>query len=108
MPYTDITNRQTKDLTPQIHTQTFWGENMLAGMVLLDPNAYLAEHSHPHEQITFIIEGELNFDLNGEKRKLHAGDLVIIPGSMRHSGLAGPQGARLLDVFSPCREDMKY
>ncbi len=108
MPYTDIANRATKDLTPQIHTRTFWGENMLAGVVLLDANAILTEHSHPHEQITYVIEGELNFDLDGEKRTLHAGDLVVIPGGMRHSGWVGPQPTRVLDVFSPCREDMKY
>jgi quercetin dioxygenase-like cupin family protein len=108
MPYVDVANRAKKDLTPQIHTRTFWGEAMLAGVVDLDANAVLPEHSHPHEQITYLVRGELHFDLAGEKRTLRAGDLVVIPGGVPHSATVGPEPAQAVDVFSPAREDMKY
>lgn len=108
MPYYNSSDRAVKDLTPQIHTRTFWGENLLAGLVVLDPDAILPAHSHPHEQITFIINGELHFDLGGEQRTLHHADLAVIPSGMSHSAVAGPKGALVLDVFSPPREDMKY
>lgn len=108
MPYYNPEERAVKDLTPQIHTRTFWGEQLLAGVVTLDPDAILPEHSHPHEQITYIVRGELHFDLGGELRTLRAGELAVIPANVPHSARVGSGGALVLDVFSPPREDMKY
>jgi quercetin dioxygenase-like cupin family protein len=108
MPYYAVAERKVKDLAAGIHTRTFWGQNLLAGVVDLDANAVLPEHSHPHEQITFVVSGELHFDLAGEKRTLCPGDLVVIPGGVPHSAVVGPAPAKVLDVFSPVREDMQY
>lgn len=108
MPFIDVLARQLHDLTPQIHTRTFWGERMLVGIVDLDANAVLPEHSHPHEQITYIVRGAMDFDLGGEKRSVHQGDLILIPGGMPHSAVVGSEPTQAVDVFCPPREDMKY
>jgi quercetin dioxygenase-like cupin family protein len=108
MPYYDPSTRATKLLQPGIRTRTFWGEHMLAGVVDLDALALLPEHSHPHEQITYVLEGELHFDIDGDMRTIRAGDLVVIPGGAPHSARVGDVDAKVIDVFSPAREDMKY
>lgn len=63
-------------------------------------------HSHPHEQTTFIAEGELLFLVEGDPpRHLHAGDLVAIPSGRPHAMQLLSVRARLVDSFHPVRED---
>lgn len=107
MPFYDPTTRTTKELVPGLTIRPFWGENILVSVVHLEPNTVLPAHSHPHEQCSYMLEGELAFVLGGEQRILRPGDLVIIPGGMEHSATAGAQPVRLIDVFSPVREDLK-
>ncbi len=108
MYFYDPQQRAQKNICPGVNTRTFWGENMLLGVVSLDANAVLPAHSHPHEQATYVVEGELEMDIEGKKRWLHAGELAIIPGGAVHSVIVGPKDARVIDIFAPAREDMKY
>ncbi len=63
-------------------------------------------HSHPHEQITYIAEGEVLYFSEGETpRRLRAGDLFAVPGGQPHSIQLLSQRARLIDSFTPPRED---
>jgi mannose-6-phosphate isomerase-like protein (cupin superfamily) len=63
-------------------------------------------HSHPHEQTTFVAEGELLFLVEGDPpRHLRAGDLVAIPSSRPHAMQLISARARLVDSFNPVRED---
>jgi quercetin dioxygenase-like cupin family protein len=108
MPFYNLKDRQVKDLVPGMHIRTFWGEQQLLSVVELDANTILPRHSHPHEQSTFVLEGELEFVLGGETRRIRAGELVIIPGGVEHFVKVGPMTTRVLDTFSPVREDLKY
>ncbi len=63
-----------------------------------------AEHSHPHEQATYCLAGEFRFAVNGESRLLRPGDSVFIPSGAPHGTECVSEG-RLLDCFSPARED---
>lgn len=63
-----------------------------------------AEHEHPHDQATYCLEGEFLFTIVGETRTLRVGDSVFIPGGVRHGTVCISEG-RLLDTFSPQRED---
>jgi quercetin dioxygenase-like cupin family protein len=63
-------------------------------------------HSHPHEQTTFVAEGELLFLVEGDTpRHLYAGDLVAIPSGRPHAMQLLSARARLVDSFNPIRED---
>jgi quercetin dioxygenase-like cupin family protein len=101
-------DRSSKDIAPGVHIRTFWGEKLLQAVVKLDANTLLAPHSHPHEQISYMLEGEVEFHVADESRWLHAGEIVVIPGGVEHYLLVGPQDARILDTFSPVREEFKY
>ena len=63
-------------------------------------------HSHPHEQMSYILEGELEGDLRGEKQILKSGDIVAIPPNADHCGKALTD-CKFIDVFYPVREDYK-
>ncbi len=62
----------------------------MLSLVELDANTILPRHSHPHEQSTFVLEGELEFDLGGETRTMRAGRTGIIPGGVEHFVTVGP------------------
>jgi len=64
-------------------------------------------HSHPHEQIAYVVQGEVLFICAGlAPTKLVAGDLYAIPPNIPHAIQLFSKTARLLDCFTPVREDM--
>jgi len=71
-----------------------------------EDGAFVPAHKHPHEQITYVIEGTLEFTLDGETRLLHAGEGAAVPSGVTHSAVARGK-TRLLDGWSPIREDYK-
>ncbi len=108
MYYYDPLERETKELAPGIVARTFWGEKMLVSIVDLAPEMPLPLHSHPQEQVGTVLEGSVTFTIAGESRALVRGDVFIVPGGVEHSAHTGPEGAKVMDVFSPAREDLKY
>ena len=67
-------------------------------------NAIGYMHNHPHEQLTYVLSGEFEFTIEGQKTRLKAGDSVYVPSSVLHGALCISEG-RLLDIFTPQRED---
>jgi len=63
-----------------------------------------AEHRHPHEQVTYCLSGEFRFTIEGETATLQPGDSLFVPASALHGTVCVADG-RLLDVFTPQRED---
>ena len=61
-------------------------------------------HDHLHEQTSYCLAGSFDFTVLGETRRLGPGDSVFIPGGARHGARCLAAG-RLLDIFSPQRED---
>lgn len=63
-----------------------------------------AEHRHPHEQVTYCLDGEFVFTVDGARHTVRAGDSLFIPASALHGTVCVAAG-RLLDIFTPQRED---
>jgi quercetin dioxygenase-like cupin family protein len=81
------------------------GGRMMFSYVKLAPGAVMPAHSHPHEQLGYVVEGSMVLTLDKEERDLHPGDAYTIPGGVTHRAVGGPHGCIVLDVFSPLRED---
>jgi quercetin dioxygenase-like cupin family protein len=62
-------------------------------------------HSHPHEQISYVVFGEINFVLGNEVTRLGPGDIYTVPPNAPHSIQLLTEDVRLVDTFSPIRED---
>ena len=62
-------------------------------------------HSHPHEQISYVVSGELLFFIDGEPTRMSPGDLVTIPPDAPHTVQLLSPRVRLVDTFHPIRED---
>jgi quercetin dioxygenase-like cupin family protein len=64
----------------------------------------LPEHSHPeHEQANVVLEGRIEMTIGGETLILSAGDVVIVPEGIPHSGRSLEGEAVYIEVFSPLR-----
>jgi quercetin dioxygenase-like cupin family protein len=106
--FCDLESREAREIAPGIRIRTFWGDQMLLSIADLDANAMLPAHSHPHEQAGTVISGELELTVGGETRRLKAGEPFIIPGGVEHSGRVGDIATRVMDIFSPVRQDYQY
>jgi quercetin dioxygenase-like cupin family protein len=90
-----------------VKTQVAWGDRLTLSLVTLEAGSTVPMHSHPHEQAGFVLEGELDFTIGQETRRLKPGDSYIIPGNVQHGCAACAGHALVLDIFSPVREEYK-
>jgi quercetin dioxygenase-like cupin family protein len=102
----NIKNINPKEVVPGITGYYAHGDKQTFGYVEIKAGTVLGEHHHIHEQITYIIEGQLNMVIGGDPCHLTAGMYHIIPSDMPHSAVAVTD-CKLIDAFSPVREDYK-
>ena len=62
-------------------------------------------HSHPHEQISYVAAGEINFFLDNEPVRLGPGDMFTVPANVPHAVQLLSEHVRLIDSFTPIREE---
>lgn len=62
-------------------------------------------HDHPHEQVSYVAEGKVIFFLDGEPVELSKGDMYMVPPNVPHSIQLLTKHVRLIDTFTPLRED---
>lgn len=85
-----------------IHTST----NTINFLEIKAGTPDLPRHQHPHEQYTFVLEGEFELTVGDETRTLHPGTFALIPSGVPHGGKPVTD-CKLLDIFSPVREDYR-
>jgi unsaturated pyranuronate lyase len=81
------------------------GERITMALNELDPETLVPEHRHDHEQLGFVVTGSITFTLDEETSTLGPGGTWRMLGGVPHSAQAGPEGAVVVDVFSPPRAD---
>jgi quercetin dioxygenase-like cupin family protein len=95
----------SREFVPGATLTVVAGDRLLFARWRLAPNAEFPEHDHPHEQMGYILAGEMELWTPDARRVLRPGDVYRIPGGMRHGARAGSAGATILDAFHPVRED---
>lgn len=105
--YVNRADTSHHEIFPGVHIFTTAGEQMMLSLVEFEPNAVVQPHSHPHEQMGMLLEGELTFTIGGQTRTVKPGEMWRIPGTVVHSAVAGNKPVKALDVFHPIREDYR-
>ena len=90
-----------------VHGRVLHGERITLAVIELDPNGVVPEHSHENEQLGMCLGGSLAFRVGDESRELGPGGTWTIPGGVAHEVQAGRDGAIVIDVFVPPREDWR-
>jgi quercetin dioxygenase-like cupin family protein len=80
------------------------GGQIMAVKVAFKKGAVGSLHSHPHEQISYVIEGSFEYQIKDEKNVLMAGDSCYVEPDISH-GVVALQDSIILDVFTPQRDD---
>jgi quercetin dioxygenase-like cupin family protein len=102
--WSDVPREQVK---PDLHRRLLTGERIMLASVELQRGCVVPQHAHVHEQSTYCLEGCLRLFIGEDRAEsydLRAGDVVMIPSNVPHAAEA-LEDSRVLDVFSPPRED---
>jgi quercetin dioxygenase-like cupin family protein len=89
---------------PGVRRQTFSSESATVAEYSFDPGARFPLHHHAQEQVTLVLEGDLELVADGRRQRLTAGAWSVVPGRVEHGITAGGRGARFLIVLVPRRE----
>ena len=97
-------NVEREQLNPLIDREMVVGNKMMLARVLMKKGAHVPMHQHHNEQVTYILEGALQFAIDGKEIVVRAGEVLCIPSTMPHEAWALEDTVDL-DVFDPPRED---
>lgn len=96
-----------RELAPGLTTHIFSGEQVMLSVVTIAPNAAGVMHHHSEEQWGVLLDGSAIRYQGDEAIPVRKGDFWRTPGNVPHTMRAGPEGARVLDIFSPPRPEYK-
>ncbi len=91
-------------VNPQMSRKVISGDKAMVAQVYLAKGAVVPEHQHESEQLTYILEGALEFELEGRTVVVAAGEVLRIPSNVPHRAVA-LEDTLDLDIFSPIRQD---
>jgi len=93
------------EMAPGVRRRTLaHGSNMLLAEFTLAQGSGVVTHTHPHDQVGYVVSGSMQLTVGDDARTYRAGDSYYIPGDVPH-GAAIPEDAVVVDVFCPPRED---
>jgi gluconolactonase len=117
---TSLDSISTTSLYPGINAKIYWGTGTMTGVLQMEPNAEVPEEVLPADRFVFVLEGEIeqliegsNVTMISRKREEPDGthsatpriDFVYLEKGSKNAMKAGPDGAKLLEVYSPVRLD---
>jgi quercetin dioxygenase-like cupin family protein len=95
---------QKEILNDKIWRKVITGEKAMVAQVFIAKNGVVPTHQHESEQITYIVEGALKFELEGKEVIVRQGEVLHIPCNVPHRAVA-LEDTLDLDIFSPIRID---
>lgn len=81
-----------------------YGDALMQVEVYFEEGAVGVMHSHPHTQLTHVLEGEFEFTIGDEIKIVRKGDTLYKKPNVEHGCVCLKKGI-LLDTFNPCRKD---
>lgn len=95
-----------REVVPGFKGKFIHSQNVTIVHWAITAGSLLTEHNHPHEQITNLIDGELELTIEGITKIMRAGEVVVVPPDVKHKGTAITD-CYVIDVFYPIREDYR-
>jgi quercetin dioxygenase-like cupin family protein len=101
----------TKDIDPVefvdgLEFRPVLTERSLVNFVHFDHNTEAPRHSHEEEQTVIVLEGEFEFDIDGDVRTLRPGDVAVVPAWVPHGAWTKDNTCLEVDVFTPPRKSL--
>lgn len=106
MPFLKLDEQDSREQMPGFHGKFVHGDTVTIVHWRIEAGAALPEHSHPHEQVSNLLEGQFEMTIDGQTRLMGPGCVAVVPSNATHSGRA-LSPCRFVDVFQPVREDYR-
>ena len=93
-----------EELNPKFWRKLVTGEKAMLAQIFLGKGFVVPTHQHESEQISYIVNGALKFNLEGKEIVVRSGEVLVIPSNVPHSAEA-LEDTLDFDIFSPIRQD---
>jgi quercetin dioxygenase-like cupin family protein len=103
--FADVGSLGPQQIWNGIVGRTIHGERVTLSLLELDADAVVPEHAHANEQLGLLLEGSMTFTIGAETRELGPGATWRILADVPHSVVVGPDGALIVEVWAPIRDD---
>ena len=106
MPFLYTEKDRILKTEPQTQSK-YWavkGENLMFTWFEVPPHQKFEMHSHESEQITYVLDGALFFQIEKEIFRVESGDCIAVPANIPHAVWTSEAGARAVDAWAPVHE----
>ena len=93
-----------EQMNPKVWRKVVNGEKMTVAQISIAKDGAVPVHQHENEQMTYVMEGALKFDIGGREVIVRKGEILHIPSNVPHGGVA-LEDALSLEIFVPVRQD---
>jgi quercetin dioxygenase-like cupin family protein len=104
--FVDVNAVAPVEILPGLEFRPVLGDRTLTNFVRFAPHTEAPMHSHQEEQIVLVLEGEFEFEIDGNVRLMRAGDVAVIPSWVRHGARTKDASCFEVDFFNPPRSTM--
>lgn len=102
---TDIGSVQPVRIWKEVTARIVQSTLITMAVVDIPPGGEVPAHRHENEQVGLCLTGSLTFTVGNETRVCGPGGAWRILANVPHEVVAGPEGAVVVEVFSPVRSD---
>jgi quercetin dioxygenase-like cupin family protein len=104
--YVDVRAIEPVEFVPGLEFRPVLGERTMTNFVHFEPNTEAPVHTHEEEQIVIVLDGEFEFELDGEVRTMRKGDVAVVPPWVPHGAKTTDARCDEVDVFNPPRKTL--
>lgn len=101
-----LTDLRAVDVREGVQRKSFSSDATTLAWTTLNPGHTPRPHSHPNEQVVYIVSGRVRFTVGAESTDMEAGDMLVVPPNVEHFAVTlGDEPCVDLSIFSPRRDD---
>jgi quercetin dioxygenase-like cupin family protein len=104
--YVDVEQIPPVEFVPGLVFRPVLGERTMVNFVSFEPHTEAPLHVHEEEQIVIVLEGEFEFELDGDVRLMRKGDVAVVPSWVPHGARTRDSSCVEADVFNPPRRSL--
>jgi quercetin dioxygenase-like cupin family protein len=104
--FVTVNDIDSVEFVPGLEFRPVLGDNVMANFVTFAPHTVAPMHVHEEEQVVIVLEGELEFVIDGETKVMRPGDVAVIPSWVPHGAQTLEVGCTEVDVFNPPRKTL--
>ena len=94
------------EFVPGLEFRPVLGDNVMTNFVTFAPHTVAPVHVHEEEQVVIVLDGELEFEIDGQTKLLRPGEVAVIPSWVPHGARTLEVGCTEVDVFTPPRKTL--